>query len=846
VSLRDRLVDAVASLPVLASRHARLVLVAYLLVSAAMFGGLTQLAFQDNIIDLLPEDNVHTQSARQKEEEFPQQAFVTPVNLVIDEGKWAEANEQLPNRRTEERPGNVTDEVYVRGVNEFNRYLLREVDAARWNISLDSYVNLINYTNSGRCAWAEQDLCAERPDPDAFSMPGRDPEGEERYATNWRTIQELAPGAIVALVGPEWNATRTTMMFDPGPDTTSKELGAEIIRGVEGYKEWAPENARWDVFDLEASHVGLGIPPIDAHSSALAEEDLGRLAPLVGGFIVLALYAAFRNGRSLAVAGGGLGLGALWSFGAMGYLGIPLNTVNLALVPLILGDGIDYGIHVVNSYLEGRNRGLDDEAAFAEAGLEAGVPLFIATVTTVSGLLLLLASPSPLMGQVGLVFALGVTVVFVLSLTFIPAALTVLGTEGLETSFTETTLVPRIAQGVARHWKPVAALVVLLTAASLVTGSQVETLMFGSPKVNFPEGDYMRENIEKENLYMRGSGDQEYAATFVNFHGDVTDPAFHDYLRNATRELEDTDLVRDNSSVGVDFVIGTWQQLEGGTTGAAVPTAREEAQPGSTYPETREEMNATLDEIFASPLSTYASLFINDPDRDITVVLMELRSPETLDATEDIWNRLGATLDEINAEHDKPDDVQVRMTGTLTFAYLLATEVLPWVWYVGIAGFVAVVSLVAFFTRAWRPTLAVAALMGLTTTWWIGLLPLVGIQLSLVLMLPMVFIMSIGSDYAVHLAWNIDRADETASEVMATTGKGVLFSAVTDGGAFLLFVFMQSLLMRDAMVSTSVAILTIFLCTLLVLPLFYREAFLEDAEAPEAADAAEAPLGEPA
>ncbi len=837
MELRHRIVQAVARLPVLASRHAKLVLALYLVASAGMVAGVTQLSFQDNIIDLLPEDNPHTVSARNKSEEFPQQAYVTPINLVIDPGKWPEANEELPHRRTAPRPMNVTDEVYVRGVAEFNAFMLQHVDAARYNISIDTYVSLINYTNTGRCAWSDAGACVERPDPEAFRLPPTTPEGEARYRQNWETFMNVAPGAVHALVGPGWNATRTTLMFTPAPGTSSAELGHDIIRGFRAYKAWAPEHATWDVFDLQESHIGLSIPAIDAHSSQLAREDVNRLAPLAGAFILAALYLAFRNLRSIAVAGVGLGIGALWSFGIMGFARIPLNTVNLALVPLILGDGIDYGIHVINAYLAGRSGGLTDEAAFREAGREAGVPLLIATATTVSGLLVLLASPSPLMGQVGIVFAIGVTTVFLVSLTFVPAALTLAGTGGLDTAFRPSRLLPALTRRIARRPTLVVAALLLVTAGAIISGTHVETLMFGSPSVNFPEGDWMRENIEKENLYMRGveDTDTEYAASFLNLEGDVTDPAFHAYLRNATRELEATPLVRENSTLGIDFVISTWQLLEGGTTGAAVPLLQEETDPGSTYPDTREGIEATLDEIFASPLSTYASLFMNHPDHDITVVLMELRSPSTLEETEALWTELWSTLDTINEAEGKPDDVTVRMTGTLTFSYLLATEELPWVWNMAVAGFAAVVLLVWFFTRDPRATFTVATLMGLTSVWWLGLLPLLGVELSMVLMLPMVFIMSIGTDYAVHLAWNLHEAPaDEGDHVVSVSGKGVLFSAVTDGGAFLIFVGMQSLLMRDAMVATSTAILVTFACTFLVLPLLYRHRFAPRGCSPEA------------
>jgi hypothetical protein len=41
-------------------------------------------------------------------------------------------------------------------------------------------------------------------------------------------------------------------------------------------------------------------------------------------------------------------------FGLMGWLGIPLNPANMIVLPLILGVGVDTGVHIVHDYLRER------------------------------------------------------------------------------------------------------------------------------------------------------------------------------------------------------------------------------------------------------------------------------------------------------------------------------------------------------------------------------------------------------------------------------------------------------------------------------------------------------------
>ena len=43
-------------------------------------------------------------------------------------------------------------------------------------------------------------------------------------------------------------------------------------------------------------------------------------------------------------------------FGLLGLLDIPLNPANLIALPLILGIGVDYGVHIVHEFREQTGR----------------------------------------------------------------------------------------------------------------------------------------------------------------------------------------------------------------------------------------------------------------------------------------------------------------------------------------------------------------------------------------------------------------------------------------------------------------------------------------------------------
>ncbi|MHC4181409.1 MAG: MMPL family transporter, partial [Planctomycetota bacterium] len=66
--------------------------------------------------------------------------------------------------------------------------------------------------------------------------------------------------------------------------------------------------------------------------------------------VLVVLYADFRSLRYTLLAMVPLGLGMVQLFGLMGLLNIPLNPANMIVLPLILGIGVDDGVHVVHDF----------------------------------------------------------------------------------------------------------------------------------------------------------------------------------------------------------------------------------------------------------------------------------------------------------------------------------------------------------------------------------------------------------------------------------------------------------------------------------------------------------------
>jgi hopanoid biosynthesis associated RND transporter like protein HpnN len=147
-----------------------------------------------------------------------------------------------------------------------------------------------------------------------------------------------------------------------------------------------------------------------------------RRAIVVGiVIVVLILLIDFRNLRDTLLAIVPLGMGVVWMLGGMRLCGIPFNFANMVGVPLIIGVGIDNGVHVVH-----RIR-LEGDEGMGIVLRHTGRAILISSLTTMIGFgSLALASHRGLM-SLGTVLLLGVGSCLVTSTIVLPNLLVALG-----------------------------------------------------------------------------------------------------------------------------------------------------------------------------------------------------------------------------------------------------------------------------------------------------------------------------------------------------------------------------------------------------------------------------------
>ncbi|MBN1539806.1 MAG: MMPL family transporter [Candidatus Thermoplasmatota archaeon] len=138
--------------------------------------------------------------------------------------------------------------------------------------------------------------------------------------------------------------------------------------------------------------------------------------------IILVLVFVFRSAFEIVVNVAALFMAIIWVFGVGGILGFE-NNPSITTVPvLVIGLGIDYGIHMTLRYREELRKGKNVLEASTAAEASVGFAILLATVTTLVGFLSNVSAGSEGIRVFGILNATGIFSAFVIMITFVPAA----------------------------------------------------------------------------------------------------------------------------------------------------------------------------------------------------------------------------------------------------------------------------------------------------------------------------------------------------------------------------------------------------------------------------------------
>jgi uncharacterized protein len=187
---------------------------------------------------------------------------------------------------------------------------------------------------------------------------------------------------------------------------------------------WEPQPLARFVRDLQAVDAdALGAPVTNFEYIETIKEGYNKASLYAMSGIFFLSFLMFRGALSTVLALVPLLVGSLWTLGMMALFGVQFNMANLLFVPLIIGIGIDNGVHIVHRF-RATEKHEGEGVPLAKSTAKA---ITLSALTTIVGFGSLMISSHRGIYSLGLLVALGVGSVLVASLTTLPSLLAILG-----------------------------------------------------------------------------------------------------------------------------------------------------------------------------------------------------------------------------------------------------------------------------------------------------------------------------------------------------------------------------------------------------------------------------------
>ncbi len=163
-----------------------------------------------------------------------------------------------------------------------------------------------------------------------------------------------------------------------------------------------------------------GIPFMMKDVQSIILRDLVTLLPITAIIIILILFLGFRSWRGVILPVLTVMISIIWTIGLMTWLGVKLTLISDAIPIILFALGSAYSIHVLNRINQTADK--DRVKALVQSIAYIIIPIFLAFITTAMGFVsFIFGSYLTMIKEFGIFTAVGITIAFLLSVTFTPS-----------------------------------------------------------------------------------------------------------------------------------------------------------------------------------------------------------------------------------------------------------------------------------------------------------------------------------------------------------------------------------------------------------------------------------------
>ncbi len=643
-----------------------------------------------------------------------------------------------------------------------------------------------------------------------------------------------------------WNAPpiRDALAALTGTDTNGTPIAIASIRLNDTGDERVTDAER-RISELAAANAGAlsvsSLSPIiieDEYKKA-TEEGMGPLIGLALLLIAGLLLLFTRTLSDMLLTLLGLIVAIIWVVGAEGWLGPnalgvigPPSSLTAMVPVIIISLTVDYAIQAISHYREQRFEGAPVVQAVRAGLRNVTVPLVLAAVTTMVSLLATLFSPIGVIGDFGVVAAMGVGMSLIVMLTLVPAARTIIdrrrearGTLRQPRPISNALPgIPRVAELLGRQVtrRPAPYIVVVLLVTGLLGYSATGLHSEFSIRDILPGNGSVLADMNTLDAAVGGS--TEMASVLVNAEATETRTLLN--LQDLRTALQDEQgrpqAVAGPIQTSYELLVADW------TTDSGQPGDRYDPELAALFSEASAGveldtalMQELLDELAARDPAVAHSL-VNDPNGVDAILLQFPTYSDDPAATARLQEDIEALWfgDDTAVTALSDSIVSVAVTSAITDRQ---TESIS----TTIAAALTVLALF-FWLTARQPALAVVAVgpIVLVLISVLGTMALLSIPYSLITSIITALSIGIGVDYTIHVIhryreeFTRSRNPERAAiRTLATTGSALLGSAMTTALGFGVLIASPLLASQQFGITATITIVySLVVSVLLVLP----------------------------
>ncbi|WP_461865973.1 hydrophobe/amphiphile efflux-3 (HAE3) family transporter [Thermococcus sp.] len=499
---------------------------------------------------------------------------------------------------------------------------------------------------------------------------------------------------------------------------------------------------------------------------ALLQSDLNKTMGIAFIMVILLLICFYRSPVRALIPLTPLAFGVAMTLGFMGLTNIPLGIATTTVGAMIVGMGIDYGVHITNRYYEERRKGRSIEESAEEAITETGKALLGAALTTIAGFAALSFSVLPALQRLGFVLIVGLTLAALNAVIVTPAVIMleeditkllkghyetpeIRAYSGILAKFF-TVLGKSIKNHPRRYLAIVAVLTLIFISGATQTTTEVRMSKMIPPGI--PE-------IQAINDVINEFGGMDEVDVVIQAN-DVRNP---DVVR---------DIYRFEKSVLADSYYNN--AFESQSIADVV------VKKYGYIPDDKEKIANALK---GSNLIT----------SDYSMTLLKFKG-NFMGTSQEGFNGIMRYFKEEISNADFPPGVSVRITGESYIDYVLSELINRDIPRISTYGTFFVIIIVLLLFRDLKTSIAMILPMFLGALWTIGFMGLVKIPFDQTLAGVISMIVGLGVDYGMHLTHRFKEELENANPYPIVTavenvGPGILVGALTTAGGFLALLF---------------------------------------------------------